>query len=566
MIVSAIALWKKFNLSTPLSVSEWDITQKDGVRWSRISFSGHEVEDGVVRVYARFCKPDKDGKHPAVLLLPDAGAPLDEELCAHFVNQGYAVLMPDYSGKLPTDTDSDFRTIYPPSLEYGNFVKARGLTDMENLEADQTTWFEWLYVALFAIEFLKAREDIGKIGIVGVRHGGDLAWQAMLSPTVSCGVPINAVGWKSFSGVAKFSDSVARNLSDDVHRYIAAVEAQSYAPSVKCPVLMLCAVRDNTYDCDRAYDTYSRIGNQDDNALVYSAHGGACIGPSAIRDMDLFLEKHLKGREIYIPDTLGVSLNETADGLEVEVNCDKEGLLENAGIYYAEADVKTRCAYRDWRMVHRVDGKTVKDNKFTYTIKPFEGATAVFVFAYAKYINGFRVTSKITAKRLSKPNPNAVKGRMLYSGKETDAFCVAEYKDYSVADIFLEREAVPKISKGYGGIGGAFSVGGIKTYKISSPMYIPDENALLEFETYFHKDDILRVSVEVGDVERESERYTCFIPVKKGGKWKRIILKAGDFKGEKSGMPLPSFADGRALVFDCDEEETEFAITNILWL
>ena len=243
MIVSAIALWKKFNLSTPLSVSEWDITQKDGVRWSRISFSGHEVEDGVVRVYARFCKPDKDGKHPAVLLLPDAGAPLDEELCAHFVNQGYAVLMPDYSGKLPTDTDSDFRTIYPPSLEYGNFVKARGLTDMENLEADQTTWFEWLYVALFAIEFLKAREDIGKIGIVGVRHGGDLAWQAMLSPTVSCGVPINAVGWKSFSGVAKFSDSVARNLSDDVHRYIAAVEAQSYAPSVKCPVLMLCAVR-----------------------------------------------------------------------------------------------------------------------------------------------------------------------------------------------------------------------------------------------------------------------------------------------------------------------------------
>ena len=74
------------------------------------------------------------------------------------------------------------------------------------------------------------------------------------------------------------------------------------------------------------------------------------------------------------------------------------------------------------------------------------------------------------------------------------------------------------------------------------------------------------MSVEVGDVERESERYTCFIPVKKGGKWKRIILKAGDFKGEKSGMPLPSFADGRALVFDCDEEETEFAITNILWL
>jgi hypothetical protein len=91
---------------------------------------------------------------------------------------------------------------------------------------------------------------------------------------------------------------------------------------------MLCALRDLRFDYDRAYDTYSRIGNQDGNALVYSAHGGACIGPSALRDMDLFLEKHLKGREIYIPDTLGLSLNETADGLEVEVNCDKEGLLD----------------------------------------------------------------------------------------------------------------------------------------------------------------------------------------------------------------------------------------------
>ena len=566
MILSPKALWKKLNLTTPLSVSEWDITEKDGARWSRVSFSGHEVEDGVVRIYARFCKPKQDGKFSAVLLLPDAGEPLDEELCAYFVGKGYAVLMPDYSGKMPTDTDSDFRTIYPPSLEYGNYVKARGLWDMENLEADQTTWFEWLYVSLFAVQFLKAREDILKIGVVGVRRGGDLAWQTMLSPSVSCGVPINAVGWKSFSSVAKFGDNVVRNLSDDAHKYIAGVEAQSYAPSVKCPVLMLCAVRDTTYDCDRAYDTYSRIGNTDGNALVYSAHGGACIGPSAVRDMDLFLEKHLKGREIYIPDTLGVAITETENGLEVEVTGDEEGLLDNAGIYYAEADVHTKCAYRDWRKVCKLDGKRVQKNKFTYTIKPFEGATAVFVFAYAKYLNGFRVTSKITCKRLSNPNPQAVKGRMLYSGTESDAFCVAEYKDYSVANVFLEREAVPKICIGYGGIGGVFSVGGIKTYKISSPMYLPDENALLEFETYFHRDDVLRVSVEVGDVEQEIERYTCLIPVKKGGKWKRIILKAGDFKGENSGMALPSFEKGRALVFDCNEEETEFAVINILWL
>ena len=566
MIVSAISLWKKFNLNSPLCASEWDIELRGGIRRSRVSFSGHAVEDGTVRIYGRLFLPSGVAKAPAVLLLPDAGRLLDEDLMRYFAEKGYAVLMVDYSGKMQTDTDSDFRTVYPPSLDYGNYERARGLDNMKGLAADETTWFEWLYVALFSIEYLKSREEIGDIGVVGVRRGGELAWQTLLSPDVKCGVPINAVGWRSFAGLAKFGDNVAHDLSDDKHRYIAAVEAQSYAPSVKCPVLMLCALRDESFDCDRAYDTYSRIGNQDGNALVYSPNSGACLGPNALHDLDLFLEKNLKGREIYIPDTLNVSLKETAEGLEVEVGCDKEGLLEEVGVYYAEADVKTRCAYRDWRQVFRADGKSVKGSKASCKIKPFAGATAAFVYAYAKYINGFRVMSKITAKRLSKPDPAAVKGRMLFSGKEMDSFSVAEYKDYSIADIFLEHTAVPKTSVGYGGIEGAFSVGGIKTYKISSPMYVPGDNALLEFDAYFDRTDMLKVSVDVSDLERESERYTCRMEVKGGGKWKRIILKAADFKGEHCGKPLQNFSEGRALVFDCEQEETEFSITNILWL
>ena len=566
MIVSAISLWKKFDVTTPLCASEWGIEERGGVRYSHVAYSGHKMTDGSVRIYARFAKPIGAGKKSAILLLPDAGKPLDKELLGYFIEKGYAVLMPDYSGKMPTDTDSDFRTVYPPSLDYGNYVKARGLTDMKNLAADQTTWFEWLYVSLFSLEYLKSREDIGNIGVVGIRKGGDLAWQTMLSPDVKCGVPVNAVGWRSFSALAKFGDNVAHNLSDDRHRYIAAVEAQSYAPYVKCPVLVLCALRDDSFDCDRAYDTYSRIGNQEGNALVYASSSGACIGLSGLNDMDLFLEKNLKGREIYIPDTLNVSLQETDEGLKVEIECDKEGILEDAGIFYAEADVKTKCAYRDWNRVFRMNGKAVKDGKITHVIKPFAGATAAFVYAYAKYINGFRVMSKITAKRLANPNENAVKGRTLFAGNTSDGLSVAEYRDYSIADIFLEREATPRTVVGYGGIKGAYSVGGIKTYKISSPTYIPDENAFLKFDAWLAQTEQIKISVEVGDVEQDAERYTAFAEIKGGGKWKRIVLEPVEFKGEKSGMPLKKFSDGKALLFDCDSEETEFAIANVLWL
>lgn len=83
---------------------------------------------------------------------------------------------------------------------------------------------------------------------------------------------------------------------------------QSYAPFVKCPVLMLCALRDDAFDYDRAYDTYSRIGFPDGSAIAYSSDSGSCIGPHALVDMDLFLERNLKGREIYIPKPLNISL------------------------------------------------------------------------------------------------------------------------------------------------------------------------------------------------------------------------------------------------------------------
>ena len=565
MIVSAIALWKKFNLKNPLCVSEWGIEEQDGVKRSHVSYSGHKVDDGNVRIYARYIRSLKKGKQPAVLLLNDIGVTPDEELAEYFLQKGYAVLMPDYTGKMKEDGEGVLRTAYPQSLSYGNFEQQKGYTHADDLPPDQTTWFEWTYVALYSIEFLRAQEEIGNIGIVGIRTGGELAWHAMLSPYVKCGVPINAVGWRSSHSIGKFSDDIAHNLSDNRHRYIAATEAQSYAPYVKCPVLMLCALRDQGFDCDRAYDTYSRIGNTDGNALAYSPESGACIGQHALANMDLFLEKNLKGREIYIPDTLNVALKETCEGIEITVGSDKEGLLEEIGIFYAEADVKKKSTCRDWRQIYKIDGRSVKNGTAVHTVKPFAGTTAVFVFAYAKYFNGFRVMSKIACKRLTDANVNAVKSRMLFSGKEMDSFSIARHEDYSIGNIFLEREAVPKKTTGYGGIQGAYSVGGIKTYKISSPRFLPDENALLEFDVYSAETQTLKVEIEMADME-EWERYVCQVDVKGGGKWKRIILKAADFKAETNGRSLKSFVDGSGLSFDCAGEEKEYAVTNILLL
>ena len=551
-------------MSNPLAESEWGEWTEGNAVFKHVTYSGHKTEDGSVRVYAVFGKPAHGDKFPAILLLPDGGKRYDTELMRFFISKGYAVLMPDYSGKMKSDKENTPRTIYPKSLEFANFDIARGLDDLDGIEIEGSCWFEWLYVATYSIEYLKKREEITSIGVVGIRMGGEIAWKTMLSPDLKCGVPVNAVGWRSYKGVNKFSDNAETYMRDSKHRYIAGVDSQSYASFVKCPVLMLCALRDECYDPDRAYDTYCRIGVTEGSAIAYSLEGGTCIGPKVLENLDLFLGKHLKGREVYIPSALNISMKEKADKLEVCVEGDPEAILSELRVYYSEAELGTKSVFRDWRRVASVDGKEVKEGKYSLTITPESAQAGAFVYVSAKYFNGFRIASKIISKTLS-GEQNKLKSKLLYGGKRLDPFCVAENKEYSIGNIFLEKEALPKKETGYGGIEGAYSVGGIKTYKISSPTYLPEENALLKFDAYSKDGAQLIVTVDVS-ASGEFQKFRCKVPVKAGGKWKRIVLKADDFKNEKDGRNLSSFLQGKALSFESEVEEDKFAITNIVWL
>ena len=233
------------------------------------------------------------------------------------------------------------------------------------------------------------------------------------------------------------------------------------------------------------------------------------------------------------------------------------------GVFYAEAGAHTKSVFREWLCVHK--DNAVKNHEITCRVTPFAGAEYAYFYAYARYINGFFTVSKIVAKKLTRQGREA-KNRVIFSGAALDTFSVADHEEYSVGGIFLEKESVPTLKRGYGGILGAYSVGGIKTYKISSPRYVAETGAALKFDAYSQKTDKLCISVDIAGNEGEAERYSCFVPVKGGGKWKRIVLEAKDFKNERYGKPLESFSLGSALVFDGLNEDGEVLVTNILWL
>ena len=104
MIVSAVSLWKKLDTTNPLSESVWGEYENETGAYANVTYYGHKVDDGSVRIYANFARPRGTGKVPAVLLLQDAGKETDLELLEFFVSKGYAVLAPDYCGKMRSDS------------------------------------------------------------------------------------------------------------------------------------------------------------------------------------------------------------------------------------------------------------------------------------------------------------------------------------------------------------------------------------------------------------------------------------------------------------------------------
>lgn len=591
MILSPVTIWKKFDLSQELNAETIEESLSPaGFCVQSVTFQGHSAKEGErVKIYARFTRPGKEENPPVLLLLPDA-RDTGEELAEYFAARGYATLIPDYCGKRANIDESKKQidkeetksaeenaadelqitryTQYPASLAYAEYDRAGALDRLDGGNVENSAWFEWAYVALYSLQYLKTRNDIGKIGVAGVRLGGEIAWMSMLSPDISCGVAINAAGWRSHLGNSKFGGSpvfAQGEAAESVRSFIAGVEAESYAPFVKCPVLMCCAMEDTFFDCDRAYDTFVRLGNPEGSAIVYSADSGNCIGPNALVDLEMFLERHLKGRQIYIPKPLALSLRETESGaIEISVTADADALIKNINVYYAEGRGGQNSSFRAWQRIRKISGNELKNHGAICTCEPFAGAEYAFAYAFAECANGFKTVSPVAGKKLCVKKSAAVKSRVISSGGK-DGFAVADYQKESVGGIFLEKESMPETAEGYGGIRGVCSHAGIRTFRISSPRFVADEGAALKMDLYAAVNTSVKITVET-DERGAGGEYSVLVPVSGGGKWKRTILRAEEFKEEATGAPLTSFSKGIAIVIRPEDENVKVPAANVLWL
>jgi len=556
MILTPVTLWKDFDDSLPLDEEVVSMEKFEDASHYKIFYYGRQTEKGRVKIFSHYFTPANKGQYPAVLLLFEAGFPADMTFVRWFVEQGYAVLAVDYCG----DDGTPDHTYYPEDVDYANFVRAGRAMEYVDTTAKQTSWYEWAAVARYAVKYLRTRPEVTKVGAIGVRTGGEILWKIAPFAALDCMIPICAAGWKAYLGKEKFGDSNA-TFDEERHRFIAGIDSQSYAPYCKCPVLLLCAINDKKYNSDRVYDTFQQINPETPKAILFSPRANGLLGGHTHDDMNLFLDKYLKERSVFVSRPIEISVGEDDDGNLIATGTfDGDGVIEECGVFYSEKI--TDNTRREWIRVLEAP----KEEKLTYTfpLNVYEGAEKVLVYSFVRYTNGFSVTSKIYEAAIKKKYKNTVyRSRVIYDSDDgTNGFLTMGAARDAVADCFVSRahEGV-SMQAGYGGIEGIGSERGIVTYRVGEARYQAPEGASLHFNAYAQETENCKVIIRCASEDGAEVDYSVTFTVEGRGKWKEIVLSASDFKAE-SGEELTGFAEAEALALSGNG----VIFNNILWL
>ena len=555
-ILTPVSLWKNFDCSLPLNHVTNDLRERDGITYEKVRFSGREAGDGRVSVYGVFAYSSHAMSRDGVLIIPDSRETVDESLIELFVANGYSALMVDIRGEW---RDTKDYTVYPESIGYANYARAGRFIDYVDESADKTSWYEWVAVGLYARKYLADRLDSRQIGVVGLRDGGEVAWKLAYAGEFSCAVPVCAGGWRAYIGFNKFGDSEPV-FDEERHRFIAAVDSQSYAPYVMCPVLMLCSTNDPLFDYDRAYDTFSRINPEcaSDSVISYSISCNAAVDPEGVKDMFMFLDKHVKCRQVFIPKPaeLAVYADEESN-LAARVINDNAGEVESVKVFMAE-DCKNSLT-RDWMAARPREASDVDCREYFLDIH--EGASILFAICGVTYTNGFTVWSKITVKKLSGAFRNSrPAGKVMYSSRSgADCFCVADVKECALAGMFfIDYGCFPAVIDCGSGLKGLYSPCGLATYRLTNPAFAPSEDSVLGMDVFAEETGVFQIEIRDGV---DGELYAAHVNVV-GGAWQNVVAESKLFKNA-AGKSFSGFKQGLMLAVKFN---AKFAVNNVMWL
>lgn len=541
-------LWAGFDANKSLQPSKINEVRYDGITYAEYFFSGRDVKGERVRIFGMFATPDDVKSYNAILYLPDVSESPSFDMIMEYAKMGYAVFAVDFCGK----TDSERKcTSYPESVAYANYHERGRSMDFVDKSAFETAWYEWASVGRYAISFLASQPKVKNIGVIGVKHGSNIAWQlAATDDRIKCSVMMFGAGWYAYKGHFKYDDGEGLVINDERRRFIAALEAHAYAQDARCPILYVSSTNNDSFDFDRSFDTLFRIPDATDHYFNFAPSFNEYLDNFCKKDVELFLKKYLNGKDTYFPQP--PTLNAEQDGRYITVNIapDDEENVTECKVFVNEGVVDP--ALRNWMPCEQ---SQYDKNEYEYVLTG--ESTKIFAFATVKYKSGVTVSSKLVHMPIVLTHSK--RSGIVYTSKDgLDGITFYDKKSMRES-IFARPEQFIKLVKGAGDIYGAYSECGLISYKFGEPGCNVDENSIIKLDVHTREFCVLRL-IFMQKTSNGVVEYVYSTECKASTGWKNLVVKTSEFK-TVDGMGIRSFDGLYALRIEGDGK---FAVNNIL--
>ncbi len=558
-ILTVNAIWNKF--SVPDTVGAEVVAEKKvgGVLLSSVAIEGRRVKDGTVEIFGILARGVQSTISPAIFLVNEFDYGIDESLIIDLVKRGFTVLAIDLAGKRE---DAERYTVYPESLSHAEYSNAKD--DLFKIKGDVigTCWYEWTAAAKYALKYLKSLPFVTKVGGFGIGKAATAVWQIIgTEESLDCAVFVRNAGWAGYRGIEKFGGMVEPQFSDNLYKYIAGVEPQTYAMHAKCPALVLCATNDNENDVDRAYDTVSKIKEDIYTAVNYSVGYKDCISVDAYKNAILFFNRFLlEGNTEKLPKDTEIKLDIVDGKADIEVIPYAEN-LKSVAVYVAQEITKS--SLRSWQKItdYEKDGESYK-----FTFNPFGQSGIVMAFAVSTYKNGFSIGTNVVAKRFNETEViSQRKNNILYSSRiknSESVFTAANPLELSPKNVCINDKEIVKVKKGPMGMEGLTCCRGLLTFKVGTECCKPIDGSMLMLDVYSKERATLEVKL-ISDYFGNKIEYLTRVDILGGDVWHNVQMEINRFKTAE-GMPLKSYK--KITAAEINVIGSDYLINNALWV
>lgn len=540
-ILTPVSLWKDFVIDREFMESCISSFDFDGVTSKTLYFSGRRIKDNAVRIFCSVCYPTGQNCKNFIVMVGDPSESINFELIKTFVKFGYGVLMPDLKGN--TGIAEDNFTRYPEEISYADYVNSEFKRNFIEDNVKNTPWYEWACVVRYSVEYVKSAFNAENVALFGVKQGANVCWMS-LTENVKCFVDLFGAGWNGYKDLPEKEPTL---LTDEQRKFVAGIDAESYAPYCNCPVMYLTATNSKEFDCEACSDTILRT--KGDKFFVFSSGQQLYLSKQSITSCELFLKKYLSGDNDCMPKsspTLEISLKDGLVKFEFGLS-DSENVSE---VKLFSSSGNSASFKKNWAVIY-------EGTKSVFYLEEKKFSDLVTCYLSVKYHSGAELCSPIMSMKLPS-YPKKLIAPLFAGNKNDNTFIGRAIENEVLAGLFYADEGV-EIIKGPFEIKGAFSKNGLITYKITDYKNLLDKLNDIKFDLYCSSFIEFIIGIFCDENGKEVH-YKYKLKVKGAKVWQNFCLCFDDFKSDNG----KSIKDNSKIYAFSFYSADKFILNNIL--